>query len=235
MTHLTRRGGAALGVLIALSLSLSGCGGDDEPTSSGKSPQAVMEDAKQLFDDADSVHFTMTTDSEPSSGDAVLGADGTLTHQPAFKGEVTVVLQGFNADVPIVAVNDKVYAKLPLTPAYATIDPAEYGAPDPADFADPESGLSALLLELDELKEGERVREGKLVLTSYTGTLTGDLVAQIIPSADEDGSFETVIGIDEDGRVATLQVTGDFFSGDGDVTYDLVFDDYGKNVTISKP
>ena len=69
----------------------------------------------------------------------------------------------------------------------------------------------------------------------YAGTLDGALVAPIIPSVDESGTYKTVIGIDEDGRIATLSVTGDFFSGSGDVTYDLIFYDYGKNVTIKKP
>ncbi len=235
MKQLNRRLGVTLGVLVTLTLSLSACGGDDEPAKSGADPQAVMTEAKQHFDDASSVHFTMATDSEPTSGDAVLGANGTLTHQPAFEGEVKVLLSGFNADVPIIAVDDKVYAKLPLSPAYATIDPGEYGAPDPSDFADPETGLSGLLLQMDDLEETGTVREGKQVLTTYTGTLSGDLVSPIIPSADEDSTYEAVIGIDSDGRIATLKVTGDFFSGSGDVTYNLVFDDYDKNVTISAP
>ncbi len=235
MTLLTRRAGAALGVALALLLSSTACGGDDEPSTSGKDPATVMAEAKAQFDDAASVHFTMSTGSSPSSGDAVLGADGTLTHQPAFEGDVTVVLSGFNAAVPIVAVDGKVYAKLPLTTGFAPIDPDEYGAPDPADFADPASGISSLLLELEGLKEGKAVRDGKNVLSTYTGTIPGDKVKPIIPSADASGDYDLVIGISGNGRIATLKVTGDFFSGEGDVTYDLAFDDYGKNVTISAP
>ena len=34
--------------------------------------------------------------------------------------------------MPVVAVDGKVYAQLPLTTGYQDIDPAEYGAPDPA-------------------------------------------------------------------------------------------------------
>lgn len=233
--NLLRRTGAALG-LLALAVTLTACGGDDDPgKGSGGDPTAVLAEAKQKFDDASSVRFTMKTESKPSEGDAVLGAEGTLTHQPAFDGSVTAHILGIDAEVPIIAVDGKVYAKLPLTPAFAPIDPAEYGAPDPADFADPAVGISGLLLKLDGLEEGDRVRKGKLVLTTYSGTLSGDLVQPIIPSAAADGTFDTVIGIDEDGRIATLKVTGDFFAGDGDVTYDLVFDDYDKNVTVSAP
>ena len=230
-----RRTVALAGVVLSLMMPLVACGGSDAAPDDGASVHDVLAKAKEKFDDAKSVHLTLSTDATPSSGDAVLGAEGTLTHQPAFEGKVTVVLGGFNADVPVVAIDDKVSAKLPLTPKYVPIDPAEYGAPNPADFADPDKGISGLLLELDGAKEAGQKRDGDVVLTTYSGTLTGDLVDPIIPSADKSGTYKTSVGIDDAGRIITLQVTGDFFAHDGDVTYDLVFDDYGKNVTIEAP
>jgi len=229
-----RRTTALTGVVLALLLPLSACGGSDTPTK-GKSPQEVLALAKKKFDAAKSVHLKLSTDDTPTKGDAVLGANGTLTHQPAFDGKVTVVLGGFNAEVPVISVGDKVYAKLPLTPKYVPIDPSEYGSPDPADFADPSSGISGLLLELDGAKKDGEKRVGDEVLTTYTGTLPGSLVDPIIPSADKAGTYRTAVGIDEDGRIATLRVTGSFFAHDGDVTYDLAFDDYDKSATISAP
>jgi len=234
MTTPARRTALALLACAALLLPVASCGSNGKSSDSGD-VEKVLADAKAKFDSAASVHFTMATASTPSSGDAVLGADGTLTHQPAFKGSVKVLFSGFNTSIPVVAVNGKVYAKLPLTPKYATIDPGEYGAPDPADFADPAKGISGLLLKLAGAHEKGQKRDGKVVVTTYAGTLSGSLVAPIIPSADASATYATVVGIDGDGRIATLQVTGDFFSGSGDVTYDLAFDQYGKNVTISKP
>ena len=231
---MTRRTAALTGVVLAVLLPLAGCGGSGA-TTNGKSAHAVLALAKKKFDQTKSVHLTLSTDATPTKGDAVLGADGTLTHQPAFEGKVTVVLGGFNADVPVVAVDGKVLAKLPLTPKYVAIDPAEYGSPDPADFADPDKGISGLLLRLDGAKKGGQKRVGNQVLTTYTGTLTGDLVKPIIPSAAASGSYRTSVGIDGDGRIITLQVSGDFFAHDGPVTYDLVFADYDKNVTITAP
>jgi lipoprotein LprG len=137
--------------------------------------------------------------------------------------------------VPVVSVDDEVHAKLPLTTSYEIIDPAEYGAPDPADFADPDTGISGLLLELDDPTRSDAVREGEEVLTTYTGSLPGSVVDPIIPSADPEGTYQVVVGIDDEDRITTLQVTGDFFSGGGDETYDLTFDDYGKPVTITAP
>jgi lipoprotein LprG len=231
---MTRRTAAILGVAVALLLPLSACGGSDNPPDK-QSVHDILAKAKQQFDDARSVHLTLSTDATPKSGDAVLGAKGSLTHQPAFEGQVTVVLGGFNADVPVVAVDGKVYAKLPLTPKYVPIDPAEYGAPNPADFADPDKGISGLLLQLDGAKETGRKRDGGELVTTYSGTLDGSLVDPIIPSADTASTYQTSVGIDDSGRIATLHVTGDFFSHDGPVTYDLSLDEYGKSVKIAAP
>jgi lipoprotein LprG len=230
---MTRRA-AALSVVLALLVPLTACGGSDSATK-GKSTHDVLALAKQKFDKAKSVHLVLSTDDTPTKGDAVLGADGTLTHQPAFEGKVTVVLGGFNADVPVISVDDKVYAKLPLTPKYVPIDPAEYGAPDPADFADSAKGISGLLLKLEGAKKAGEKREGDQVLTTYTGTLTGEYVEPIIPSADKSGTYDTTVGLDPDGRLITLRISGDFFAHDGDVTYDVAFADYGKSVKIAAP
>ena len=231
---MTRRAAATLTTTLALLLLLvSGCGGSGS-SAEGKPVADVLAAAKKKFDEASSVHLVLSTKSRPSGGDAVLGADGTLTHQPAFEGKVTVVLGGLDAAVPVISVGGKVYAKL-LSIKYVTIDPGEYGAPDPSDFADPAQGVSGLLLQLDGAKESGRKRNGDQVLTTYTGTLSGDLVEPIIPSADSGSSYETVVGIDEQGRIATLSVTGTFFSGPDKVTYTLSFDGYGKNVTVKAP
>jgi len=230
----TRRVAVAGALLVALA-PLTACGGGDKAQPAGQSVKQLLAAAKQKFDAAPSVHLSLSTDSTPTSGNAVLGADGTLTRQPAFKGTVKVVLSGFNADVPVVAVNGKVYAKLPLTPKYAEINPSEYSAPDPADFADPSKGISGLLLALRDPQKLGDSRQGKLVLHRASGTLSGEQVAPIIPSADPNGTYKTVVGIDDQDRIVTLDVTGEFFSGGGDETYKLAFDDYGKSVKITAP
>jgi lipoprotein LprG len=219
--------------VLALLLPLAACGsGDDEKD---RSATEVLTAAKKQFDEARSVHLTLATKSTPSSGDGVLGATGTLTHQPAFEGTVKVMLGGFNADVPVVSVDGEVHAKLPMTVKYAVIDPAEYGAPDPAEFADPERGISGLLLKLEDAEEQGEKRSGSQVLTTYSGTLLGSYVKPIIPSADAKGTYDTVVGVDQDDRIATLKVTGDFFSGSEDETFDMVFDDYDEAVTVDAP
>lgn len=224
------------GGVLGLSLLLGGCGGGEEDGPKEKSPTEVMARAKKLFDDATSVHLALATKSSPPAGsNGVLGADGDLTHDPAFKGDVKVVISGLTATVPVTAVDGKVYAKLPLSTGYATIDPTEYGAPDPADFADPDKGLSALLSEIKDLKKGKETRSADQILTTYTGTLPGSAVKEIIPSASTKQTYETEVGVDEDGYATTVEVTGAFFSTDDDVTYDVKFSGYDKDVEITAP
>ena len=59
-----------------------------------KTPTEVMETAKKNFDDASSVHIALSTDSTPAAGNGVLGATGDITHDPAFEGDVKVLLRG---------------------------------------------------------------------------------------------------------------------------------------------
>jgi lipoprotein LprG len=234
-THPAR--GRLLGVILASALLLGGCGASsdakDEPKS--KSPTEVMQQAKKNFDDASSVHLELSTDSTPPAGaNGVLAASGDLTHDPAFKGEVKVIVSGISATAPVIAVDGKLYAKL-LSTKYTTINPSEYGAPDPADFADPDKGLSSLLTQIDDLKKGKQTRSGDQILTAYTGTLPGSAVKEIIPSASAKETYDTEIGVDEKGYAITVKVTGVFFSSGDDVTYDVKFSDYGKGVKIAAP
>ncbi len=137
LSAMTRRTVALAGAVLALLLPVTACGGSSDATST-MSTHDVLALGEEAVRRCPQRAPRAVDRGEAQSGDAVLGADGTLTHQPAFEGKVTVVLGGFNADVPVVAIDDKVYAKLPLTPKYVTIDPAEYSSPNPADFANPD-------------------------------------------------------------------------------------------------
>ena len=230
-----RRVLVAASAVLACLLVLTGCGGSDGEKRAEKTPSQVLAGAKKQFDDASSVHIELATDSIPTSGNGVLGASGDITQDPAFGGEVKVVLDGLTASVPITSVGGQVYAKLPLQTRYAVIKPEEYGAPDPADFANPDTGLSSLLTSMENVKKGEKKRSGDTILTSYTGTLPGAKVKAVIPSADAEADYATVVGIDDQGRAITVKITGPFFSGSDDTTYDVTFSQYGQGVEITAP
>jgi lipoprotein LprG len=226
-------------VVLALSLLFAaGCGGKNEKSDKGAelaAAKAAMAKAKKLFDETKSVRLKLATESTPKNGTGVLGADGVLTHQPGFDGKVKIQLNGLTANIPVVAVDDKIYAQLPLFPKPAVINPAEYGAPDPAAFADPNTGISSLLNELEDLKKVGQKRLGNQVLTMYHGKVPGSKVKVIIPSASESAMYPTDLGIDKDGYIITISVTGQFFADMGDVSYDMELSDYGKAVTVKAP
>ena len=88
---------------------------------------------------------------------------------------------------------------------------------------------------MEDLEKGEETRSGDQILTTYTGTLPGAAVKKIIPSADAEETYETEVGIDEEGYATTVKVTGPFFTGSDDVTYDVKFSDYDEGVKITAP
>lgn len=237
-TVLTRnRTASALAAAALTLLSATACSDDSSSGGGGgEDPTAVLAEAKQNLDDTSGVHLTLATDNLPDDVTGVVGADGVGTHAPAFDGAITVVLSGQEFEVPVVAVDDKVYAQLPLTMGWQDIDPAEYGAPDPAGLMSPDAGFSTLLSETTDVEEGESVRGGENnseVLTEYTGTVPGDVVANIIPTAS--GDFDASYTITDDGELREVELTGVFYEDSESMTYTVTFEDYGTEKDITAP
>ncbi len=231
MTARTR--GALALALVTLLLGLTGCsGGGDEPEAS---PEQTLAAAKKKLDDTPGVTVKLSTPALPSGTNGLLSATGVGTHAPAFKGDIKVAASGITADAGVVAVDDVVYAKLPFTSAFVPIDPADYNAPDPADLMRPEGGLSSLLTAVQDPQVGEKKREGKVVVSSFTGTVPGETVASIIPSADAGEDFDASFTLTDDDELTKAVLTGPFYPEADDVTYTVTFTDYGPAADITKP
>jgi lipoprotein LprG len=214
---------------------LTGCSGGNSSVSDGSEPTQLLAEAKQALDDAGSVEFTLSTDDLPSGTAGILTAHGTGTHAPAFEGDLSVSNSGLTIGAKVVAVNGKVYAKIGPLPTFTEIDPADYNAPDPAALMSRQIGLSALLTAATDVKSEGQVRDGADLLTKITGTVPGHAVAALFPSADAIPDYPATFTIDKDSRVRTVEVTGPFYEGHGDVTYTATFDAYGDKVEISAP
>jgi lipoprotein LprG len=230
----TARGALATAV-AALVLSAAAC--TDESGSQGAdgpSPEDRLADAKALIDDAPSVDFTISTDSLPSGVSGLLSAEGTGTTAPAFDG-VAKVVSGVTLDAEVISVDGTVYAKVGFVPTFAEIDPASIGAPDPAIFFDTEAGVSSLLVATDDVEEGEAERDGEQLLTTITGTLQGELLKAMLPTADEAGTFDVTYRLTEEDVLTGIEVTGPFYAGSDDVTYDLTVDPSDESVEITAP
>jgi lipoprotein LprG len=229
-----RRTRAALAlVALAAAFALSSCSGDDG--SADASPEDRLAAAKQQLDDTSGVNISLATEKLPAGVNGLLSAQGVGTHAPAFEGSLKVAASGITADADVVAVDDAVYAKLPFTTKFVKIDPADYGAPDPADLLSPEGGLSSLLTAAEDVEAGDQVRDGEAVLSEFTATVPGEAVAAVIPSASADADFDATFTLDDSDRLAEVVLTGPFYPGGGETTYTVRFAEYGTEKDIRAP
>jgi lipoprotein LprG len=222
-------------LLVAL---LAACSGSDP--AADKTPTEQLAAAKASFDAATSVHLTLRSSGIPESANGVLGADGSGTKAPAFKGTLEARISGFGAKVEVVAVDKVLYLKLPFTTEFVPADPKEYNAPDPAQLFARQGGISSLLTATTNPVEGKKIRVGPDVLQTITGTLPGASVSKLLGVGDATKTFKVTYGITEaGGELRTVTMTGPFFKGATSTlvisTYILTLDHYGAPVEISKP
>lgn len=221
---------AAACLALAAGCSGGGSGGSGQPAAE------VLRTAKATLDETSGVRIGLVADALPSGVTGVQRAEGVGTHAPAFEGTLTVPVAGTSLDVPVVAVGGKVYARLPFTTGYQQVNPAEYGAPDPARLMSTDGGLSSLLTETSDLRKGQTVRGGQNndeILTEYTGTVPSSAVEVLIPSAS--GDFDATYTVTDGGELRTAELTGEFYAGNEPVTYTITLDDYGIQPDISAP
>jgi lipoprotein LprG len=226
----------ALAVAALLALALTSCSDDTSSATDGKSPEEVLAAAKQALDDTSGLSLALTTDDLPDGVTGIEKASGVATRAPAFDGSITVVLNGQPFVVPVISVDGKVNVQLPLTPGWQDIDPAEYGAPDPAQLMSPDHGFSALLTATTDVEKGDSVRGGadnSEVLTEYTGSVPGDAVKVISPAAS--GDFDATYTVADDGELREAELTGVFYQDSDPMTYTVTFDDYGTEKDITAP
>lgn len=227
---------ALTAALLALTLATGACSGNTEE-SSGKSIDELLSDASDELTSTSGVDLDLSTKALPEGVSGIVRAAGVATSAPAFEGDITVSVNGINADVPVIAVDGKVHAVLPFTKDYAVIDPTEYGAPDPAGLLSADDGFPALLHETQDASPGKTVRGGagnSEVLLSIEGTVPGEAMKSIIPSTAGD-SFDVVWQMTSDGELRSANFTGVFYADSDPMTYTVTFSGYGKDAEITAP
>ena len=230
-----RLAATATAVLVALP-TLAGCSGDDSPAEEGPSPEEVLAEASTKLVETSGVDLTLSTPALPEGVSGIAKATGTVTSAPAFDGSITVVFAGQTVDVPVIAVDDTVYAQLPFTPGWNKVNPKEYGAPDPSGLVG-EDGFAGLLELTEDPRAGESVRGGadnSEILTTYSGTVPGDAMDAVIPSSSGD-SFDVEWQVTDDGELRTATLTGVFYPHTDPMTYTVEFADYGTEKEITAP
>lgn len=222
---------------LGLALSLGACSGDEGGSvDDDKTPEEVAAAAVTKLTETSGVQLTLETEALPEGINGIMKAEGVATDAPAFEGSLTVTLTGQAFVVPVTAVDDLVCAEIPLTPGWTDVDPAEYGAPDPAGFLSPDDGFAAILEAATGLEKGESIRGGSdndEILTTYNGSVPGNVVDKVIPGAS--GDFELSAQITDDDELRSMSLDGVFYQGAEANTYTVGFDDYGATKDIQAP
>ncbi len=227
---------AFLGLIVASALAFGACGNADDKGDAA-TPKEVLAQAKTQLDDTTGLHLSLTTKDLPDGVQGITEATGVATSAPAFEGTISIIFAGQSVQVPVIAVDGKVFAQIPLTVGWSDVDPADYGAPDPAGLVSPETGFSSLLAATEDPTKGSSVRGGadnNEILTEYTGTVPGSAMKLVIPSATGD-SFDAAYSITDKGELREATLTGEFYADSGPMTYTVKFDDYGTASEITAP
>jgi lipoprotein LprG len=219
-----------VGVLLLVLGMATGCGGTKK--SSKTAPQRLAT-AQKYLDQTDGVKIALSTPQLPQGVQGIVKATGIGTKQPAFKGDITVVQNGLSVNVPVRAVEGKVYIQ--FGGIWQSIDPAKFGAPDPADLFKNDGGLATILTDVKHPATGQDTRKGKRVLSTITGKIPGSRVASIIPSASAKSDFAATFTLDDTDHLASVVLKGPFYPKSDDVTYTIGFSDYGSSTIVTAP
>ena len=226
---LRRRGAGLLAVAL---LVVTGCGGGE----SEESGPDLLARAKTTLDDASSAHFILNSEGAPEQGTLLVGGDGDIARPASFDGTLKVRALGSTLDLAVVSVDGTVYAQLPFTSTYSGVDPAQFGFGDPGARIDPDTGISQLLAKAESVELGEESRVDGEVVREVSAELPGDLVEQILTSADPDTPVQARFSIAVDsGELRRAVLTGPFYTADEDATFTLQLSDFGADVEITAP
>jgi hypothetical protein len=222
-----------LAVALLAAPVLSGCGGD---AADEESAADLLARAKTTLDDASSAHFVLDSEGAPDTGTVLVGGEGDIARPSSFEGTLKVMALGSTLDLEVISVDGTVYAQLPFTSSFSVVDPAAFGFGDPGALLDPETGISQLLGSAESVQMGEERRVDGEVVREVTAELPGDLVEQILTSADPSKPVQARFSIaTESGEMRRAELTGPFFAADEDASFTLDLRDFGADVEISAP
>lgn len=222
-------------LVLGGALLLSSCSQQDEETTRPDMLGPRLEAARTTLDDAETIDLSLTTEKLPSGVTGLLSATGKGNHSPAFTGDVRVSAGGTGVEAQVISTGGEVYAKIAFAPGFNAIDPADFGAPDPAALVARTGGVSELLTKTTDLAAGDRSRDGDDVLTAVDGQLAGTDVKSLIPTADANGTFDVSYRLTDDDVLRDATIAGPFYAGGDRVTYTLVATASDTPVEITAP
>ncbi len=228
---LRRAAGFVTGVVIAVPM-VAGCGGGEPEETADQ----LLARARTTLDEADSLHFVLTSEGAPTTGTALVGGEGDVARPASFEGTLQVLAAGGALDLAVVSVDGTVYAQLPFTTGYSVVDPAQFGFGDPGTLLDPETGISQLLADADSAELGEERRVDGEVVREVTAELPGERVEQVLTSEDPSQPVQARFSVATDsGELRRAELTGPFHTAGQDATFTIELSDFGADVEITAP
>lgn len=214
--------------------STSGGGGHSSSSSAETPPAQRLAAAKKVLDATSGVHLKLSSTDFPKGENGVTGGEGDGSHAPAFKGTLSGQLSSLQATFPVVAVDGKVWAKLPIWPKMRTIKPADYGAPDPAKLFATHGGLSDLLIKAQDPHDAGQARAGRVVVHIIKAKLSGKDVTSVLAIGKSAQTYDANYNVTDDNKVTSVQLVG-VFAGSTRSTYELDLSNYGQKVDVQAP
>ncbi len=227
---------AAAGLVATLALAACSGGSDGSGDATTEPPPAQqLADARAVLEKSPAVTFTLESEGLPGKAVGVSGARGTgLFEPPSFEGTLNASINGVTGTVEVVAVEQDVYMKF-FTPTFNKIDPATYGAPNPAQLFNTETGITSLITQTQDPAKASTVRDGSDVLNTFTGKLPGDAVADLLVVGDRASTFDVTYGVTQAGKeLRSVVIEGPFYEG-AVSTYTLRLTSLANPVAITRP
>ena len=222
----------AAGLVAGLVVALAGCGGGEPEESAGD----LLARAKTTLDDTGSLHFVLTSEGAPTTGTALTGGEGDIARPSSFDGTLQVLAAGSSLDLAVVSVDGTVYAQLPFTSGFSVVDPAQFGFGDPGALLDPNTGISQFLAEAESAELGEERRVDGEVVREVTAQVPGDLVEDVLTSADPSQPVQARFSVATDGgQLRRAELTGPFYAAGQDATFTIELSDPDADVEITAP
>jgi lipoprotein LprG len=219
----------------AAALTLVSCSGGSQTPATTVPPAEQLAAARATLEKSPAVTLTLQATGLPGKAIGVSAANGTgLFKPPSFKGTLNATVGGVTGTVDVIAVDQDVYMKF-FTPGYDTIDPKTYGAPNPAQLFNPQTGVTSLIGKTQNPVKGGQVRDGSDVLNTFTGTVPGAAVADLFVIGDRNGTFGVTYGLtDTTSELRSVVLKGPFYAGSTS-TYTLHLTSLPQPVAITRP
>jgi hypothetical protein len=227
---------AATAVAAVVALVLVACSGGSS-SGSAATVDEVLAKAKTSLDQATAVHFVLSSADVPTGGSTKLvGGDGFAIRPNAFKGSLKLLVSGSAVTIQLVSLGGKVYVKSPFAPGFAIVDPAKFGLKDPATLVDQKNGVVRLITSMSGSTLVGESRIGSDVVQQVKGQVPGQVVDDLLTSADPAKPVDVVAAVDKKtGQLRRAELTGPFYDKAKQSTFTIVFDRYGEQVAVSAP